>query len=483
MTTVESALPLAPAAPTAALRTAPEVRAHRVSGRRAAPSPLMRAAGAVHAGARRPAVVLVDGLALFAVARVLSAGVVLPTVTLAGLVLSGRVYRDRDRILAHGLAWWPRLLAGPPVAAALVACAVSTIDGGTAAVSAAASWAALLSLRAVCWVVVVTARQAGRDLAPALVVGTGEQASTLARTLERHPSFGLTVAARAGTAVLADPTLLADVIRANGSTHVFLVADGSSESGSVTKPLRRALHVHAHVSLIPAMSDALLSARPGRRVGGVAVLPLGRPLRGPSSMPGKRAFDLVVSALLLLVASPALAAAAIAIRLDDGDPCLFRQTRTGRNGRPFGIVKLRTMRVGAHADQSQLTAYNTSDGLLFKMSDDPRVTRIGHFLRRSGLDELPQLLNVLRGEMSLVGPRPLPVESEAFSARDVERHLVRPGMTGLWQVSGGASLRYREMVDLDLAYIHCWSPAVDALVLLSTVGVLLRATVGRGAPR
>jgi lipopolysaccharide/colanic/teichoic acid biosynthesis glycosyltransferase len=104
---------------------------------------------------------------------------------------------------------------------------------------------------------------------------------------------------------------------------------------------------------------------------------------------------------------------------------------------------------------------------------------VGRLLRRTGADELPQLLDVLKGRMSLVGPRPLPVESDAFSERDGERHLVRPGMTGLWQVSGGSTLRYREMIDLDLAYVHGWSPWLDLQVLLATVGVLVRATLSR----
>jgi lipopolysaccharide/colanic/teichoic acid biosynthesis glycosyltransferase len=137
------------------------------------------------------------------------------------------------------------------------------------------------------------------------------------------------------------------------------------------------------------------------------------------------------------------------------------------------------MRRGADSQEAALTSYNTSDGLLFKMSRDPRVTRSGRLLRRTGVDELPQLVDVLRGRMSLIGPRPLPVQSGAFSERDNERHLVRPGMTGLWQVSGGSTLRYREMVDLDLAYVHSGGPWLDVQIALATVGVLLRASVGR----
>jgi exopolysaccharide biosynthesis polyprenyl glycosylphosphotransferase len=485
--TLESSLPhVTPATEAAALitRVLPDVQ---VTPREAVPTshtyPWERAAGAVHAGSPRWGVVLLDGLLLAGLSAALRVGPLAAGLSLAGLVVTGRTYRDRDRVEARGLAWWPATLAGPVLAGSLADAGLGADSGRQALLYAVAASACLLALRGVCWIVVLTARQRGRGLEPALVVGAGDRAATLARTLERHPDFGLVVASRVGPAVLADPTLLADVVRSNGSRQVFLVADGSAPVAASGNPLRRAAGIDAYVSLIPAVSDALLSTRPTRRVGGVAVLPLGRPLLGPRRMWGKRAFDIVGSAVLLVLAAPVLGLAALAIRLDDGGPCLFRQTRTGRCGSPFQIYKLRTMRVDAQDVQGALTSYNTSDGLLFKMAADPRVTRVGWFLRRSGLDELPQLLNVLRGQMSLVGPRPLPVESEAFSARDGERHLVRPGMTGLWQVSGGASLRYREMVDLDLAYVHGWTPTVDAYVLLATIGVLIRATLARGATR
>lgn len=444
---------------------------------------LERAAGAVHSGAPRLRVVLVDGVVLVGLSVLLHAGWLPPALTLVALLVAGRTYRDRDRVAARGVAWWPVTLAAPVFGAGLLTAGVGAGSGRHVVLYAGLAWAALVALRATCWVIVLSGRQAGRGLLPALVVGAGDRAATLARTLERHPDFGLVVAAHVGPAALADPGRLADVVRSTSCRHVFLVADGTSPAAGSSNPLRRAAGVDAHVSLIPAVSDALLSTRPTRRVGGVAVLPLGRPLLGPSPMRGKRLVDVLGSALLLVLVAPLLALAALAIRLDDGGPCLYRQRRTGQGGHPFEIVKLRTMRVDAHAAQGALTSYNTSDGLLFKMEADPRVTRVGWFLRRSGLDELPQLLNVLRGEMSLVGPRPLPVESDAFSSRDGERHLVRPGMTGLWQVSGGASLRYREMVDLDLAYVHGWTPAVDLYVLLATIGVLVRATMGRGAAR
>ena len=439
---------------------------------------LLRAAAAIHRGALRAPVVLLDAalvlLAVVAVRGSLALAAFAPLVLLA----SGQAYRDRDRVVSRGVAWWPRPLALALALSALPTIVLAGADATRTCVAAAAAWVALLTVRSACWLAVQARRRAGHDLAPCLVVGDGDRAATLARTLERHLDFGLAVTSLLEQQVLRDPVLLARAVRAAGAQHVFLVADGVG-SAAATPPLRRALGVRAHVSLVPFASDALLDARAGHRVGGVAVLPLGRPLRGPGRMLGKRPVETVVAALLLALSAPVLLLAAIAIKLDDRGPVLYRQRRTGRNGVPFDIVKLRTMREDAHAVQGALTVYNTSDGLLFKMAADPRVTRTGAFLRRSGMDELPQLLNVLRGQMSLVGPRPLPVEADAFSERDAERHLVRPGMTGLWQVSGGATLRYREMVDLDLAYVHGWTPALDLQVLLATVGVLGGAVLHR----
>ncbi len=438
------------------------------------PSWITRAAVAVHRGAPVPGVVAVDAAAAVSVAVLADVSLLLPSLLVVALLLSGRTYRDRDRIVARGLAWWPRLLLGPALLAGLATTVLDRTPPARTGVATAATLLALLAVRSLAWLWVSLRRRAGRDRATCLVVGSGERAATLARTLARHPDFGLDVTTRLPVERLGDPVALGRAVRASGSDHVLLVAGGATAA-----PLRRALGLTAHFSLVPEVSDALLDARAGHRVGGIAVLPLGRPLRGPTALRGKRTADVLGSLLLLALSGPLLLASALAIRLVDGGPVLYRQRRTGRHGRPFEIVKLRTMRRGAHTEQGALTTYNTSDGLLFKMAADPRITRTGGFLRTAGLDELPQLWNVLRGDMSLVGPRPLPVEAASFSPRDGERHLVLPGMTGLWQVSGGSSLRYREMVDLDLAYVHGWSLALDAQILASTVGVLAGAVLRR----
>jgi len=191
----------------------------------------------------------------------------------------------------------------------------------------------------------------------------------------------------------------------------------------------------------------------------------------------KGAFDFVMAALGLVVLSPLMVAIAIIIRVTSPGPALFRQVRVGRNGRVFKIVKFRTMYTDAEARLPELAKLNEHDGLLFKMRNDPRVTRIGAFLRRYSIDELPQLINVLRGEMSLVGPRP-PLPSEvALYPLDMRRRLaVKPGLTGLWQVSGRADLPWEEVVRLDLRYVEAWSLTLDLVILLRTVTAVFRSS-------
>ncbi len=460
---------------------APHLIAQRTHRDRSLSLPL-RTLSAIHCGSPGLLTLAVDLVVLVATAMAILglSGWSTGLAEASALWLSGRVYRDRDRVVARGLGWWPGALTGPVAVGLLIDVLVTDHRVEPAVLAGLAGLAALLAVRTGSWLVVASRRRDGRDLATALVVGDGDRAATLARTLDRHREIGLRVGGDVDASVLSDPHLLAAAALEHGARHIFLVPTDGVPSPPA---LRRALGMPVHVSYVPLVSDAFLDSRARGRVGGVAVLPLGQPLRGPSAMWGKRAGDVTGAGFLLLLSTPLLALAALAVRLGDGGPVLYRQTRTGRDGKQFLMTKFRTMRVGADGEQAWLTSYNTSDGLLFKMSQDPRVTRVGWLLRRSGADELPQLIDVLAGRMSLVGPRPLPVEADAFSERDGERHLVRPGMTGLWQVSGGSTLRYREMIDLDLAYVHAWTPWLDIQVLLATVGVLLRATLNRDGHR
>lgn len=189
----------------------------------------------------------------------------------------------------------------------------------------------------------------------------------------------------------------------------------------------------------------------------------------------KRVLDVLVSLILLVVVAPLLGILALIVMIDSRGGPFFVQTRVGHGGREFRFFKLRTMVQDAESRLGELTSLNEADGPLFKMRCDPRVTRIGGFLRRSSLDELPQLLNVLRGDMSLVGPRPpLPREVATYNAEQLRRLSVMPGMTGLWQVGGRSDVDFDHAIALDLTYIDTWSMALDLSLLLKTLLVVVR---------
>lgn len=224
----------------------------------------------------------------------------------------------------------------------------------------------------------------------------------------------------------------------------------------------------------PEAAEPALVARPS-----VDPQPRDRPVSPAAASRGKRALDVVGSGLLLLALSPVLLVVAVAVRLTSRGPAVFRQERIGLDGMPFTVLKFRTMRVGAEAEKAFLRRRHRTVGPLFKLVDDPRVTAVGRRLRRHSLDELPQLVNVLRGEMSLVGPRPaLPEEVAGYDGRVRRRLAARPGLTGLWQVSGRSDLSWAESVDLDLLYVEQASASMDLRILLLTVPAVL---FGRGA--
>jgi exopolysaccharide biosynthesis polyprenyl glycosylphosphotransferase len=190
----------------------------------------------------------------------------------------------------------------------------------------------------------------------------------------------------------------------------------------------------------------------------------------------KRSFDLVGSFLILLALAPLMTVIALAIKLTSRGPVLYRSSRPGIGGRPFDCLKFRTMVADADALQTRLEPHNEVGGAIFKMREDPRVTRVGRFLRRWSLDELPQLFNVLRGDMSLVGPRPLPQRDyELLEDWHRKRYLVLPGMTGLWQVSGRSELDFDELVRLDFLYLERWSVFLDLSIMLKTIPAVVRA--------
>jgi len=238
--------------------------------------------------------------------------------------------------------------------------------------------------------------------------------------------------------------------------------------------LRSVKATGVRVSLLPRVLDVVGSAVVLDDLDGLTVMGVRRFGLSRSSRMVKRAFDVCGAALGVLAISPLLILLAIAIKLDSRGPVLFRQERVGRDGRRFRICKFRTMIADAEAQKDALREHNECEDGLFKLTDDPRVTRVGRFLRRTSLDELPQLLNVLRGEMSLVGPRPLVVdEDEQITGHDRRRLALTPGMTGHWQILGSSRVPMAAMVKIDYLYVASWSLWSDVKLLLRTVPYIL----------
>jgi lipopolysaccharide/colanic/teichoic acid biosynthesis glycosyltransferase len=265
------------------------------------------------------------------------------------------------------------------------------------------------------------------------------------------------------------PADLESAVRSLAVDRVFLVPP--SEHGEEALGLvRRATATGAKVSIVPRLFEVVGSAVEFDAVGGLTVLGVRRPGLSRSSQLLKRCMDVIGSAVGLLVLAPFGLLAAAAIKLDSPGPVLFRQARVGRGGRRFQMIKFRSMVEGAERERDQLEPLNESSGL-FKLSDDPRVTRVGRWLRGRSLDELPQLINVLRGEMSLVGPRPLVIHEDALiEGWHRERLQLMPGMTGPWQVLGPQRPPLAEMVKVDYLYAANWSPWNDVKILLRTLG-------------
>jgi exopolysaccharide biosynthesis polyprenyl glycosylphosphotransferase len=254
-----------------------------------------------------------------------------------------------------------------------------------------------------------------------------------------------------------------------------LIVSGGDNSGSQTLELLRAAKaLDVRLSFMPSVLAGIGPSVAFDDVFGVPLIGVRRFGLRKSQRAGKRAFDLVVGGVLALACAPLFAAIAIAIRLDSRGPLFFRQVRIGRDGAAFSIFKFRTMVPDAEARKDNLHAFNEANGGLFKIERDPRITRVGRLLRRTSLDELPQLLNVLRGEMSLVGPRPLIVDEDArVQSWDRRRLHLTPGMTGHWQILGSARVPFQEMVQIDYRYVTSWSLWNDVKLLLRTVPYML----------
>jgi exopolysaccharide biosynthesis polyprenyl glycosylphosphotransferase len=261
---------------------------------------------------------------------------------------------------------------------------------------------------------------------------------------------------------------------AQSEVHRVVVGPGPERPAELLESIRRIAGQWVKVSVLPDVTRLVNPSIELDRLNGITLLGLRRFEITRSSHVIKRAFDLLGASVGLLLTWPVCLAIAAWVRLDSPGPALFRQPRAGRHGRPFQMLKFRSMCVGADADKDSLRHLNEADGV-FKIRHDPRITRAGRLIRRLHLDELPQLINVLRGDMSLVGPRPLPLDEDRRIQGWHRRRLdLRPGITGTWQVLGSARIPTSEMVQLDYQYVADWSVWNDLRILLLTVGHVLR---------
>jgi exopolysaccharide biosynthesis polyprenyl glycosylphosphotransferase len=335
-------------------------------------------------------------------------------------------------------------------------------------------------------------RARGDMMNKVLVVGSVEPVTRLIRHLCSVPHAGFSVLAACipGPAtvldvdgikvpIVGDPNDVEEVVFATEADAVAIVGTDALEDGRLRSLGWRLEGTGIDLIVAPALTDIAGPRIVTRPVAGLPLLHVEEPELSGAVRAFKDLFDRTVALLLILVTLPLWLVIAATIRLTSRGPAFFRQTRIGRDGEPFTVWKFRTMRPEAEDELTALAEQNEADGLIFKIREDPRRTKVGKWLRRLSIDELPQLYNVLRGDMSIVGPRPpLPSEVERYSDHVARRLLVKPGMTGLWQVSGRADLSWEEAVRLDVYYVENWSPAMDAMILWRTISAV---TSGRGA--
>ena len=343
----------------------------------------------------------------------------------------------------------------------------------------AAAFAGVLLLRAAARRLV--ARRLGRERV--LIVGDDPTAHLLLRKMREHPEYDLEPVGVFGTdEAIGDPSgprlgslrsaALAEVVHRYRVERVVLSHCRMSDRALLDLVLEcRRLQVK--LGILPRTTETLGPSTRIDDVEGLTLLSIAPPVLSRSTRAAKRAMDLVLGSLGLLLAVPVLAVVAPAIKLDSPGPVFYRQYRVGRGGRRFRLIKFRTMSVDADARREELLAASKDPGWLL-LDRDPRITRVGAILRRSSLDELPQLWNVLRGEMSLVGPRPL-IEAEDARVSGWERGRLdlTPGITGLWQVLGRTNIPFDEMLKLDLIYVTNWSLWGDCKLILRTVSAVL----------
>jgi exopolysaccharide biosynthesis polyprenyl glycosylphosphotransferase len=332
-------------------------------------------------------------------------------------------------------------------------------------------------------------RAQGGCMRRAVAVGHPKDVESLINELRREPYHGLSVVAvcLADTGGSEDSLQgipvhggLADVmpaVRQSDADTVAVLACPEMNGVELRKLAWELEKTDTDLCLAPALLDVAGPRTSIRSAAGLPLLYMDHPDLTGIRQAVKSLFDRLAAFSALFLLTPLFLAIAVAIKLGDGGPVLFRQIRVGRNGRPFHVYKFRTMVQNAEQQKALLEERNEGNGVLFKIKDDPRVTKAGTWLRRFSLDELPQLINVLVGQMSLVGPRPaLPEEAAKYGDYVRRRLAVRPGITGLWQVSGRSDLPWEEAVRLDLRYVENWSFALDLQILWKTWSAVIRGS-------
>jgi exopolysaccharide biosynthesis polyprenyl glycosylphosphotransferase len=327
-------------------------------------------------------------------------------------------------------------------------------------------------------------RGRGRAVHRVLLVGTYSEATEVFSAVTRVPGAGLVPvgihltegyaqgrSADAPVPVFAGRDVLT-LVRDLGADTIAVCGSARSEPGELRRLAWQLEGTGVDLVVAPQLTDIAGPRVHIRPVEGLPLLHVEEPKLSGMAWLFKNVMDRVIAAVLLVLLTPLFVIISLFIRFGDGGKAFFRQARVGREGKVFRVIKFRTMYADAEDRLAHLVDRNESDGLLFKIKDDPRITPIGRLLRRTSLDELPQLINVVKGEMSLVGPRPLPADDGDFLGDVRRRLLVRPGMTGLWQVSGRSELSWDDAVRLDLYYVDNWSLAFDLLILWRTVGVV-----------
>ena len=320
-----------------------------------------------------------------------------------------------------------------------------------------------------------------------LIVGTGPEAHALRHHLESirrlgytfkgfidFPGTGSRFSANPGDVVGTLDTLFQNV-RKHFVDEVFFTT--SCERGIVQDVLDRARRHGVDLRVVPDMYDGLTWSSPIEYIGQFATIPLHCGQAPEIGLLLKRVIDIVLSSLILIVISPLLLAVAIAVKLDSRGPVFYTSERIGKKGRVFSCTKFRTMVFDAEQRRADVMHMNEREGVLFKISNDPRITRLGRILRKYSIDELPQFYNVVRGDMSIVGPRP-PLASEVreYKLSNLRRLDVTPGITGLWQVQARQDPSFDSYISLDVAYIENWSIWLDLKIILRTIGVVLAGT-------